>query len=318
MYNYGELKTNVATLVQRSGDADYKTKIGVWLNLGQDFLFNVYDYYTELKDKHNFTTVDEQEDYSMPLRFDKPLRVYDITNDKKLTIKTEEQYFDANIANIADGETGKPEFARIYGVKATITDISSLGNTVKAKSSSVSEDAATTVRVEGYINSDQTIIDFEDIVVSASDPTTYVSGTKTFYGIIHNSKSRDTTGYITIADSDGVVLAYIPSIVRVLRHKVMKLGLIPDGKYSMRVLFKKKITKMVDDNDYPFIDADSFLTYDAVGWAYAQEKEALERAATAWAKAKEMLTSLLTNQNAKLGPDYQQKITSMWASAHKL
>ena len=109
MYNFGELKTNTGVLVKRSGDSDYLDKTGVWLNIAQSLLYNSYDYFLELKDVHNFSSVADQEAYIMPNRFGIPLRVYDITNNKEIHPNTEEEYFDANIANIADAETGTPE-----------------------------------------------------------------------------------------------------------------------------------------------------------------------------------------------------------------
>jgi len=318
LFTFSELKSNVATLAQRAGDSDYIIKIGIWVNLAQNFLFNIYDYFNELQDVHNFTTVDEQEDYPMPNRFDKPLRIYDLTNDKKIEIITEEKYFDANVSAIADAdEEAAPSFARIYGTKGITGAIGVAGSIVKVKSSSVSDTASVIVRIEGYLNSLKTIIGYENITISAGTPTTYVSGVVTFYDIIHVSKSDDTIGYITLADSADAVLEYMSPTDRVMRHKVLKLGKIPNQENSMRVLFKKRINKLVNDYDYPFIECDDYLILDAWGWALSQDKETIDKSITTWAKAKEALSAILANQNSKLGPSYIHRMTSMWASAHR-
>lgn len=318
MINFSEIANNVATLAQRSGDSDYLDKVKVWVNLAHTFLFNSYDYWHETEDVHNFTSVADTENYVMPNRFDKPLRVYDLTNKKKLDPDTEEVYFDSNVANIADATTDVPSKYRIYGATGITGSIGSSGTIVKVKSSSSSDTSNPVIRVEGYIDSSRLVIDHEDITISASSPTSYVSGTKTFYDITHIGKSADTTGYITVVDSSNNTLAIIPSIERVLQHKIMKLGLIPDDAYSYRVLFKKSILRLVDDNDYPFVDADNFLIMDAYGWALSEEKERTQEALVVWQKAQEALLNILQNQIGKLGPDYQHQITNVFAQAHRV
>ena len=317
MFHFEDLKAKVGVLTQRSGDTDYLIKIGVWINLAQDFLYNVYDYYQALQDEHNFTTVASQEDYVMPNRFNKPLRIYDLTNKSKLTIQTEESYFDVNIDNIVTPNTGDPSFARLYGETGVTTPISTSGDTVQVKSSSSSDTDNPIVRIEGFIDSARTVLDAEDVTISASSPTTFVAGTKTFYEIARVSKSKDTTGFITLANSSSTTLATIASIDSVLRHKILKLGLIPDAANSMRVLFKKKYRILVNAYDYPFIDADNFLILEAFGYALAQDREAETKAQVIWTKAKDALTSILTNENANLGPDFQHKMTHQLAQAHR-
>lgn len=218
MKNFGELKEAVGNLVQRADDSDYLDKIGVWLQLSHKLLAEIYDYWTELQGIYNFTSVASTEAYSMPADFDKPMRVYDLTNDKKLTPITEEKYFDSNIANIADATEGEPEYYRIYGV--------------------------------------------------------------------------------------------------VSRRKQMKLGLIPDDAYSYRVLYKQIPSELSADADYPFIDADRYLIFDAYGYALKQDKEDT-KANFAWQKASEALTALLNNQMSNLGVDYQQKVISRFAQSHR-
>jgi len=319
MYNYEELKERVAILVGRSGDSDFKSKIGVWLNLGIEFLENTYDYWNELQDIYNFTTVADRESYPMPNQFIKPLRIYDLTNNKHLTIKAEEEYFDGNISNIADAETGVPEYARLFGISGSRVEISTSGKTLQAKSSSASDTNSPVVRIRGYTDTNHLIEEFEDITISSSTPTTYATATtpKTFYKLTHVSKSIDTVGYITLADSDGTILEYLNPVGRVARHKILKLGLIPADAYSMRTLFKKTAVKMINDNDYPFTECDDFLILDSWGWALSQEKETMERAVTIWSKAERALHAILTREMGKLGPDFQHKITSKWLVSHR-
>lgn len=122
-----ELEQKTAELAQRvtyktdgtvdTYDAVFLAQAGVWLQLSEIFLSEIYDYWIELQDTHNFSSIIGQEAYDMPSDFDKPLRIYDLTNKKKITIITEEIYSDGNIANIANGTTGTPDKARLFGVK---------------------------------------------------------------------------------------------------------------------------------------------------------------------------------------------------------
>jgi len=317
MLNFNEITADIATLAQRAGDADYSTKIKVWVRLAHKTLTEIYDYWNELQDIYNFTSVESQADYPLPNNFDKPFRLYDITNDRKMVWKSEENYFDSNISNVADGTEGDVSTARIYGATGTRVAISSSGDTVQVKSSSTSDNDAPTIRIRGYIDSTRLIEDFEDIVVSSSTPTTFASGTKTFYDITHVSKSGDTVGYITIANSSDETLETLAPTDRVARHKVLKLGLIPDDSAtSFRLLFKRTIPTLVDDNDYPFTECDRYLIMDGWGWSLAQDKEN-ERAEHAWQKSKEALQAILTNQGNKYGSDFQHKAISTWLQAHR-
>ena len=320
MKTFLELKSDVSKLSQRSGDTDFLSEIGDWINVAQTFLFNSYDYFTELQGKYNFTTVASQEDYALPNDFDKPMRIYDIDNNNKLTIKTEEEYFDGNIANIIDVTTGAtPKFARIYGARGTQVALAAAGTTLQVKSSSASDTGSIVVRVEGYVDSSKTILSFEDITISVASPTTFVAGTTTFYEITRVSKSANTTGYITVANSSDTTLATMTSIDRVLSHKILKLGLIPNTTVNMRVLYKRKIRTLVNDNDYPFIDADQFLVLEALGYTllYERSESSEARAAQVFAKAKESLFNILSNLNNNLGPDFQQKIETSFMAAHR-
>lgn len=316
MKNFGELKTDVGALMQRSETA-FLTNVGVWLNLSHKLLADVYDYWLDLQDIHNFTTVDGQGDYPLPNRFDKPIRLYDLTNDRKIAIQTEEEYFDANISNIADANEGDVSTARIYGTVGSRVPISTSGDTVKVKSSYVTEPDAVVIRVEGYLDSSMLIIGYENITIPIVASTTFVAGTTTFYKITHISKSINTTGYITIANSAETTIETLSPNERVSRHKVLKLGLIPDDSVtSMRLLFKKTVLEMVNSYDYPFTECDRYLTLDALGWALKQDTKDQEAEFT-WSKATEALKMLLVNQNSKLGPDYTHKVVSVWLSAHR-
>lgn len=123
MLSYVDLKTKVGELVQRSDDSDYLTKIGTWINFAYIFIVDAYDFWTELHETHDFTSTASLETYNMPTDFDKPLRIYDITNDKKLNIITEEKYFDANIANMADLNEDVPDYARLSETSGTGTSV---------------------------------------------------------------------------------------------------------------------------------------------------------------------------------------------------
>src|SRR3990167_592250 len=317
MLNFLELKTKVGELVQRSTDTDYLTKIGTWIQLSHKLLSEIYDYYIELRGIYNFNAADGQENYPLPNRFDKPFRLYDLTNKKEILPETEEEYFDDNIANIANATEGKPDKYRLYGTTGSMTAISTSGDTVQVKSSSSSDTGSIIIRIEGYIDSAKLIGDYENITVSASSPTTFVAGTKTFYEITHISKSANTTGYITIANSSGTTLEYLAPNERIARHKILKLGLIPNATILMRLLFKKTVQELVNDYDYPFIECDRYLIMDTLGWSLKQDTKD-QQAEFAWGKAAEALKIILLNQANKLSPKYQHKIVSKWMTAHRV
>jgi len=314
MLNYTELKTHVATLAQRSGDTSYITDIGVWINLAQDHLFKIYDYWDALKAQIDFTTVDGTALYFFPADFHKPFRMYDITNNRPINIVDELPYFDANIANIADAVEADPNTAYIKEVSGVKVQVSTSGDTVQAKSSSAS-DTSVDVRVEGYLDSGLTIVGYEDITVTG---TTAVAGTTTFYKILHVSKGADSVGFITLEDSSAVDLAILESIQRVSRYKAFRLGKIPDDSTtSIRVLYKKKLRKLVDDDDYPFVDADEYLINQAYAYALNQEKESESREQLVQQRANTALSILLSSEQDSYGPDYQKKWVNSMAQAHR-
>lgn len=127
MYNYLQLKQETAKLTQHvsydsAGTATYDdnflAKAGTWLNLEQEILAQIYDYWIELHSNtpHDFTTVDGTEKYNMPADFDKPYRVADLTNKRIIDPVSEEEYIDGHVANIADSDTGKPAQYRLTSV----------------------------------------------------------------------------------------------------------------------------------------------------------------------------------------------------------
>jgi hypothetical protein len=316
MYNFLELKTKVGQLIQLSTDTDYLEKIGIWLQLSHKLLADIYDYWIDLQDIHNFSTVDGQEDYPLPNRFDKPFRIKDFTNKIDINIKTEEEYADGNLSSIVAATEGNSDTARIYGTTGVRVPISTSGDTVKFKSSYVTDPVAVVVRIEGYLDSSMLILGYENITIPIAASTTFVAGTTTFYKITHISKSVNSTGYITIANSTGTTLDTLAPNERVIRHKVLKLGLIPDGIHSLRVWFKKIPNEMVNDYDYPFTECSEYLIMDAYGYALKQQTKDQE-AEYAWNKAEKILRILLTNQQSKLGPDYIHRAVSVWTSAHR-
>lgn len=320
MFNFQELKENIATLVQRSGDSDYKTDIGVWINLSLLTLYNSYDYWLELRNRHNFTTVNGTPLYYMPSDFDKALRIYDITNDRPINIKTEEVYTDANIGNTADSTKGDVDTAYFVEVVGVKVQISTSGGTVQAKSSSTSDVHSSSltrqITIEGYLDSSQTIVGTEIISLNG---TTAVAGTTTFYKILNVSKSGDTTGYITLENSSGTDLATLGPIERVARYKAFRLGLVPDDSTTnMRVLYKRALRKLVNNGDYPFVECDDYLTFNATALALQQDKETIERAVMMQQMAKKAMIEILTNQQSMLGPSYQHKIVSSIAQGHRV
>ena len=318
-FNFSELKEQTATLVQRSGDSDYKSDIGAWLNLSLLTLYNSYDYWLELRNRHNFTTGDGTALYYMPSDFDKPLRFYDITNDRVINVKTEEEYTDANIGNTADSTEGDVDtayFTEVVGVKV---QVSTSGGTIQAKSSSSSDVHSSSltrqVTVEGYLDSGLTILGVETINLNG---TTAVAGTTTFYKITNFSKSGDTTGYITLENSSATTLATLGQYERVARYKAFRLGLIPDDSTTnMRVLYKKRMKRLVSDGDYPFVECDDYLIFNSVALSLQQDKETIERAVMMQQMSKMAMKEILTNQMSILGPSYQHKIVSSMAQAHR-
>jgi len=315
MYNFKELKDVVGYFTQHFGDEDYKTNIvEPAINLSLQFLYHSYDHWLGLKGTHNFTTVDGTQTYYMPSDFGKPLRWYDITNDKKITIKGEEEYFDANIANIADANESDADTAYPIEEVGVQVQVATTGDTVQVKSSSAS-DTSVICRVEGYVDSSLTILGFENITVTG---TTAVSGTVTFYKITHFSKAKDSVGYITLENSSGTDLAVLSDIERISRIQAWNLGQIPDDSTTdHRVKYKKRFRKLVNDYDYSFVDADDFLIYNSASLCFEQDKESVERAAKMQQRAVDALQALMRDQNTKLGPDYVHKIITSFSQAHR-
>ncbi len=338
MFNFGELQDKVAKLAQRSDDPDYKAKIGDWINLGQEYVINSYDFWAALQSSKRFSSVADHEKYYLPSDFDKPYRLFDRTNHRKLVWTTREEYYSANIATVANAVTGEPNWAMLYGVGAVCADPTD-GFTVSVKSSSLSDNGGIVCRIEGWINSAKTVLGHENITISTSDPTSSVSGSVTFYDITKFTKSADTVGYVslidnTIADAgflgdgflvDGFLqdsggtslLANIGPYERESRYPVLYLGLIPNDAFNYEILYKRKVHRMVDDNDYPFMDCCDFLILYALGFAYNQEKESETRAATMWQKADANLTLLMRNEMDKLGPDHQHKWSPITLQGHR-
>lgn len=313
MKNFGEICANVGTLLQRSSDTSYQTDIGVWVNIAHDYLYRVYDYWPALQDVHNFTTVASTGDYFMPKRFEMPLRLFDLTNKKELRIRVEEEFFSSNISAIANSTTeSAPTFFRMYGVSAVSKQIAATGDTTKVVSSSAGDTAV--IRVEGFLDAAFTITGFENITLNGLTP---VAGLTTFYKINHFSKSADTTGYITLQDSSSNTLGVLDAIDRVAYYKILKLGNIPSAANSMRMLFKKRCGKLVNSYDYPFMDADEFLTLEAYGYGLANEKDGIDKAQMAWQKSKDALGNLLQGAQNALGPSFQKKIASGILQGHR-
>ena len=319
MFTFSEIVNKVAIIAQRSGDADYLTKIKDWVNFGHNFLANSYDFWSALQaDPYRFTSVASTEKYYFPTDFDKPYRLFDRTNNRKLIWTTREEYYTSNISNISSANTGIPNNSMLYGIAAASYPISA-GITVKAKSSSLSDNTGIIVRVEGWLDSAKTILGYENINISTGTPTTYATATSptTFYGITRLTKSADTTGFITLADNNTNILGTIAPYDRASRYPVLYLGLIPNGAYSYELLYKRRIKKLVDNNDYPFMDCEDFLILYAAGYAFHQEKESETRSQTMWQKAEEIRLLLLRNEMDKYGTDFQHKFVPQINQAHR-
>lgn len=316
MYNCGELTAKVQVLSQHVNDADYATKILTWLNMGQDLACNYYDFWLELQAIYAFSSASGTEKYFMPSNFDKPTRLYDYTNNTKLSWITREAYVDANTASVSAAVTGQPQYVSLYGVSAVAYENTS-SFIVKVKSSSASDNGGITVRVEGWLDSAKTLLGHEDIVIDTSSPTTYATGVNTYYGLTRIVKSDDTVGYVTVADSTPTVLATIAPYERQSRYPILYLGLIPNATISYKTFYKQRIHRMVNSNDYPFADIDDFLICYATSFAFQEEKEASGRADTMMKTAIAFLDKAVQNQMNKMGTDYQKKFVPATAQAHR-
>lgn len=316
MYNNGEILDKVAVLTQHVGDDNYRAKIQTWVNLGQDFAFSAYDFWSELQSIYAFSSVSGTEKYFMPSNFDKPTRLFDYTNNNKLSWITREAYVDANTASVSGGITGQPQYCSLYGINAVAYENTS-SFTVQVKSSSLLDNGGIVVRIEGWLDSAKTILGHEDITISTSSPTSYVAGTGTYYGITRCVKSDNTTGYVTLADNASTVLATIAPYDRQSRYPVLFLGLIPNATISYKMFYKQRIHRLVNDNDYPFADIDDYLICYATSFAFQEEKEAESRAEAMLKKANDFLMTAIRNEQAKMGVDYQQKFVPSTAQAHR-
>lgn len=308
----------VQVLSQHVNDPDYAAKILTWVNLGQDFACNYYDFWLELQSIYAFSSVSGAEKYYLPSNFDKPTRLFDYTNNNKLSWITREAYVDANTASVSSGATGQPQYVSLYGVSAVAFENSGIF-TVQVKSSSNSDNGSITIRVEGWLDSAKTLLGHEDIVISTSSPITYVAGANSYYGLTRIVKSDDTVGYVTIADASGTpnILATIAPYERQSRYPVLYLGLIPNAVINYRIFYKQRIHRMANNNDYPFTDIDDFLICYATSFAFQEEKEATGRADTMMKTAIAFLDKAVQNQMAKMGTDYQKKFVPSTSQAHR-
>lgn len=316
MYCFSEIVNKVGLLAQRSGDQDYLNKIKDWVNLAHQYAANSYDFWSNLQGIYRFSSVASTAAYYLPSDFDKPFRLFDYTNNVKLTWTTREEYISGNISSVSSANTGIPSKAMLYGI-SSVKYIPTSSFTVKVNSSSSSDNTGITIRVEGWLDSAKTIAGYEDIVISTGTPTSYVSGSVTFYGITRVVKSADTVGYITLADNSSNVLALIAPVDRESRYPILYLGLIPSGVNTYELLYKKKVKKLVNDNDYPFVDISDFLILYATGYAFQQEKESESRAAAMWQKANDLLMLQMRNEMNKMGPDYQNRMTNLTGQSHR-
>lgn len=321
MYTFGQIYTEVATLVQRDQDPLFTSKCQLWVNMGAILAANMYDYWEELQvDMQPFNSTSGQQIYYMPSDFDKPTRLWDFTNNRRLTIQTREEYVDANISSVSGGVTGEPQYASVYGVSA-VNFVGSGSFMVQVKSSSTLDTNGFTIRIEGWIDSAMTILGYTNIVISSSSPTSYVvdPNATLFYGITRMTKSGTTMGFISVADQTGAknVLGNIAPNDAESRYPKLYLGLIPNGTFSYNGTYKRKIKRMVDINDYPFADISDYLHLYALGWAYMEEKETVQRAQIVWDKAKELIETQIRNEMDKLGPDHQHKFVPQNSQAHR-
>ena len=286
--------------------------------MGQMYAANKYDFWSELQSTYNFVSVANQETYYMPSDFDKPTRIFDLTNNVKPTMITREQYFDANISTISNAQTGVPNYAMLYGINA-INVIPTTGFTVQVKSSSIADSNNPVCFVEGWLDSAQTILGSTSITINSASPTSYVADPNavTFYGITTFTKSAATTGFVSLADNSGTLMATIAPVDRGSRYPVLYLGLIPVGAYNYRTMYKRKVKRMVNDNDYPFGDFDDYLATYAASFAYSQEKETADRAAQMMGTANKLLDEAIRNEMDKYGTAYQQKIQNLTAQSHR-
>lgn len=318
MYTLSELVNNSAILAQRQGDTTYAQNFPIWLNMAQMYAANKYDFWSELQSTYNFASVANQQTYYMPSDFDKPTRIFDLTNNLKPTMITREQYFDANISTISNAQTGTPQYAMFYGINA-INIVPSSAFTVQVKSSSSDDTTNPVCFIEGWLDSAQTIMGSTSITINSASPTTYVSdpNSVSFYGITRFTKSANTTGFISLANNSGTLMSTIAPVDRESRYPVLYLGLIPAGVYNYQTLYKRKVKRMVNDNDYPFADMDEFLVNYAAAYAYSQEKETVERSAQMFTLADKWLYEAIRNEMDKYGTNYQQKFTNQTAQSHR-
>lgn len=206
----------------------------------------------------------------------------------------------------------------LYGI-SPVASVNASSFTLQAKTSSLDDNSGVVIRVEGWLDSSKTILGYENITITTATPTTYATATSptTFYGLTRITKSSDTTGYVTIADNSSTILATIAPSDRESRYPVLYLGLIPNSVNVYEVLYKRKVKKLVDNNDYPFADIGNFMILHAVGYGLSEEKESVDRADRMWQRADVILNNLIRNEQLKNGTDFQHKFISGTASAHR-
>jgi len=204
-----------------------------------------------LRRKGTITTVASTSDYLLSRDVDRVAVVRQTASPSIIERVTDENFFDF-IPDPTQGGTGNPRVYRMWDTHGVTTELGT-ADTIDIVSDSASDDGDSelTVTVWGY--------DANGLKISESyeiNGTTTVSGSKTFSANeVYVSKSKDTTGIITVTENSGgtTLVALAPEDSGVL-GKVMTLYPTPGSAITVSYQYYSRMRELKNDGDIPQFD----------------------------------------------------------------
>lgn len=270
MLNFSELKSAVGALLERA-DSNMATKLGTFINDGYRYI-NMQRPWSQLL-RHTTFTSTAGLDYF--ITGNHVAEVIDVSQRQTPIVLALQRYYALLSKNIDAMQltTGNASMASPMGEIGVAAALPADG-TITVESSSAL-DVSQVVRVRGYdIN---LIPQTEEIALNGINPvTSTLTYTSKEAFEPRFAKSATTLGYITIKAST-TTLAVIAPEDKESRYKKWKVWPAFQSSISMYCTYKKRITKLVEDEDTPEIECDNAL----IMFAFArsmQEKRQFEKA----------------------------------------
>jgi hypothetical protein len=251
------MKGNVAEIVGDTSAA-FQTKIGKWINRRYRDFMRRYQW-KELYDTYTITTVANQATYALPEDFGEAVYFYDNTN--KATLWESPEFGSQNDTSLVSAS----QYFSISesSVKAQPTSAS----TLSVVSTSASDNTQT-LFVKGFTG---TVTVEETISLNGTTP---VSSANSYTKVYQISKSAVSAGTISVtSDSAAVTQAVMSPKVMQARYRIAHLFYIPVGTTSIVVRYKRAVTPLINDYDYPIMDIGDELELGAEADAWRAKRQ---------------------------------------------